>query len=144
MSDQRDNRPAAGAEFIRFGILLLVLFFTVIIVAMLRPVIFQQIVPAVLGWGDATTTPLPIETVPAGTTPTAIPQPATNTPEPPLVIEPTLESSPTPQIHTVQQGENLTTIANSYGVSVEAIVVANNLASPDQIQPGDQLIIPTQ
>lgn len=144
MSDQRDNRPAAGPEFIRFGILLLVLFFTIIIVAMLRPVIFQQIVPAVLGWGNATTTPLPIETVPAGSTPTAIPQPATNTPEPPLVTEPTLEPSPTPQIHTVQQGENLTTIANRYGVSVEAIIIANNLTSPDQIQPGDQLMIPTQ
>lgn len=143
MSDQRDSRPAAGPEVIRVGILLLILFFTVVIVALLRPVIFQHIVPAVLGWGNVTTTPLPIETVPAGQTPTAIPQAPTNTPEPPLVSEPTPQASPTPQIHTVQPGENLTTIANRYGVSIEAIILANNLTSPDQIQSGDQLIIPT-
>ena len=45
-------------------------------------------------------------------------------------------------IHIVRAGESLLVIARLYGVSAADIVAADQLANPDQIQPGQQLIIP--
>jgi LysM repeat protein len=45
--------------------------------------------------------------------------------------------------HTVQTGETLSTIAQRYGVTVNAIVTANNLSNPDRLNVGQQLVIPT-
>jgi LysM repeat protein len=45
-------------------------------------------------------------------------------------------------IHTVVRGEYLATIARRYGVSVTAIIQANNLANPNLIFAGQRLIIP--
>jgi len=45
-------------------------------------------------------------------------------------------------VHVVQRGENLTTIARHYGVSISAIVAANSLANPSRIFGGQQLTIP--
>ena len=45
-------------------------------------------------------------------------------------------------IHTVQPGEGIYAIARQYGVTAQAIIDANNLANPNLIHPGDQLIIP--
>lgn len=45
-------------------------------------------------------------------------------------------------IYVVQSGDSLRAIAAQYGVSIGAIVRANNLANPDVIYPGQQLIIP--
>lgn len=65
-------------------------------------------------------------------------QAQTETPTP----APTEEGLLIPQIHTVQDGENLTIIAEQYGVTVEEILLVNNL-SPDAIlQVGQQLTIP--
>ncbi len=63
---------------------------------------------------------------------------------------PTAETAPTPdpaapfipQIHTVQDGENMTYIATTYGVTVEEILAINNLANGDLLQVGQELIIP--
>lgn len=50
---------------------------------------------------------------------------------------------PTPTtIHIVQPGETLASIAKRYGVTVEAIVEVNDLADPDVIEAGQELIIP--
>lgn len=46
------------------------------------------------------------------------------------------------QVHTVQRGETLFSIAQSYGVTVQQIVDANNLQNPNVLSPGQQLIIP--
>ena len=45
-------------------------------------------------------------------------------------------------VHVVQRGENLTTIARRYGVTVGAIVGANSIANPSRILGGQQLTIP--
>lgn len=83
--------------------------------------------------GEQPTVPPPTEgTVDPGAVPTATPAPDSPTPVPP-------GENP---IHTVQAGEYLGTIAAQYGVTVEAIVQANNLANPDSLKIGDQLIIP--
>jgi LysM repeat protein len=44
--------------------------------------------------------------------------------------------------HVVRPGENLSQIARLYGVSVSAIVQANNLWNPNVIYPGQCLLIP--
>lgn len=56
--------------------------------------------------------------------------------------------SPTPvpetpvRTHTVQAGETLYSIAIQYGVTVQAIMQANNLTNPDLIRTGQTLTIP--
>lgn len=45
-------------------------------------------------------------------------------------------------VHTVQRGENLYRIALHYGVSMDAIIQANNLTDPGHIFAGQQLVIP--
>jgi LysM repeat protein len=47
-----------------------------------------------------------------------------------------------PVYHVVKPGENLTQIARYYGVTVQAIVNANNLWNPNYIYPGQYLLIP--
>ena len=47
------------------------------------------------------------------------------------------------KIYTVQKGDNLTKIATRYGVTVNAIVVANNIVNPNLIYQGQKLVIPT-
>jgi LysM repeat protein len=49
--------------------------------------------------------------------------------------------SPTPVIYTVKSGDNLYTIAQTFGVTVEAIMAANNLTSTN-LSVGQMLIIP--
>lgn len=46
------------------------------------------------------------------------------------------------QTHVVQPGETLFHIALSYGVTVEAMIAANNLSDPSHITVGQVLIIP--
>jgi len=46
-------------------------------------------------------------------------------------------------IHIVKSGENLTGIARQYGVTVNAIVQANNITNPNVIHIGQRLVIPS-
>ena len=46
------------------------------------------------------------------------------------------------QEYVVQPGDSLGAIATQFGVTVEAIVAANDITNPDLIQPGDTLTIP--
>ena len=63
--------------------------------------------------------PVPITPTPGGPTPT-----------------------PRPPVHIVAEGENLSVIANLYGISVEDIVKANSLINPELIRIGQELVIP--
>ncbi len=54
-------------------------------------------------------------------------------------------TSPTPLgplLYTVQEGDTLGAIAQTYGVSVEDLIAANGLTDPDVLQVGQTLIIP--
>lgn len=55
---------------------------------------------------------------------------------------PTPGGSLIPLVHVVQEGENLTIIANTYQVTVEELLAINNLANADTLALGQQLIIP--
>lgn len=80
--------------------------------------------------------------------------PGTGSPQPtqPAQPQPTqLPTSPPPQpttpatgeiTHVVQAGETTASIARRYDVTINAIVVANNLANPNFIYVGQQLRIP--
>ena len=46
------------------------------------------------------------------------------------------------QIHVVQRGETLSSIARRYGVTMAAMQQANNLANPDKIIVGQELVVP--
>lgn len=46
------------------------------------------------------------------------------------------------QIHIVRQGETLTSIANLYRVSVDALIAANHLTDADMLYVGERLTIP--
>lgn len=90
-----------------------------------------------------TPTPAPTPTivlavVNATDEPTATPAPYT--PEP--TATPTV--TPTPVFHTIQAGESLLTIANTYNVSVSALQEANGILDPRSLQIGQQLIVPRE
>lgn len=46
------------------------------------------------------------------------------------------------RIHVVKSGQNLTTIARGYGLTVAAIAHANNISNPSRIYAGQRLTIP--
>lgn len=48
------------------------------------------------------------------------------------------------QIHVVVSGETLGAIANRYGTTISAIVELNDLANPNALSIGDELLIPAQ
>lgn len=56
--------------------------------------------------------------------------------------EPTETSESSTQLHTVRSGENLTRIAERYGVSMTDILDANPGLSPNRLQAGETLHIP--
>jgi LysM repeat protein len=58
-----------------------------------------------------------------------------------IPAEGTEPSTPT-ETHVVQPGENLFRIALKYGVTVEAIAVANGISNVNLIYPGQELVIP--
>lgn len=95
---------------------------------------------------DTTATAIPTDT-PAPTS-TATPEP-TDTPEPSATLEPTDTPEPTPtatpepQTYTVQGGDTLLSIAQSFGVTVDAILQANpEISDPELIRPGQEIVIP--
>jgi len=61
---------------------------------------------------------------------------------PPTAPALTPTPSPIPARYTVQSGDTLFDIALRYGVTIESIVAANQIAIPELIHPGDDLIIP--
>jgi LysM repeat protein len=156
-----ESDDGTRGELFKFGILAIVLLFTVLIVALLRPLIFNRIVPAVLGEGQLVAplvTGSEAETIkPEATEESIEAGEETNEGDVGAVEEtPTdnSETAPEPekpedfptavpaQNHTVQAGETLTAIAQRYGVTVQAIVSANNIANPDRVAVGTVLIIP--
>jgi LysM repeat protein len=88
--------------------------------------------PSPTGTGEQTDETIPATEIPP--TPTTPPQP-TNTPTPP----------PEPTFYVVQSGDTLIGIAEQFGVTLEALVIANGYTSADELPliVGSQLQIPT-
>lgn len=134
----RDASQERG-EVIKFATLALVLAMTVLVIAAARPLIFDGIVPAVLGWSASSAESAP-PTVAPTTTPTAAVE--SISPTVPAATATPIPPTATPSIHIVQAGENLTKIAQRYEISVEAIMETNQMTNPHRIFPGQRLVIP--
>jgi LysM repeat protein len=59
-----------------------------------------------------------------------------------IPLETTTTLSANPEYYTIQQGDTLSAIASSFGVTVADIVAANGLPNADAIQAGQKLAIP--
>ncbi len=88
--------------------------------------------PTPTAWPTTTPTPRPTATLVPGAFFTPIP--------PTPTLTPTL--TPTPVVHIVEQGDTLLGIALEYGVTVDALVQANNLDISQYLRIGQALIIP--
>lgn len=80
--------------------------------------------------------------------PTLTPSPPSVSPVPGMSGDllgpsPTPTLTPTPIIYVVREGDTLSGIAATYGVSVEALQRINNIPNPLFLRPGQTLIIPT-
>ena len=78
--------------------------------------------------------PTPLE---AESLPVATPLPALTTEAVPPTEEPAQD-----QIHVIQAGETLFQIASLYGVTIDLIVAANEIPDVNQLEVGQELLIP--
>ncbi|MGI6207388.1 MAG: LysM peptidoglycan-binding domain-containing protein [Anaerolineae bacterium] len=64
---------------------------------------------------------------------------------PTIAAPPTEPPTPTPEptVYVVVQGDTLSRIARSFGVTVEALAELNNIEDPNRISVGQVLVIPT-
>ncbi len=163
-------------ELIKFTLLAVILLGTALVIGLLRPYIFDKVIPAVLGEDQ----PAAAITAPDEDSETLKPEVEEETgdtaddaengeAEPELVADPDADSDvdaedgneedeavneepenpedfptavPPSKTHTVQPGENLTAIARQYGVTVQALVAANQISNPDRVTAGTVLTIP--
>jgi LysM repeat protein len=87
----------------------------------------------------ATATPTPTVCPPTATPPGPTP---TRTPCPTVCPTSTPPPGQCTVFYTVRWGDTLYSIARRYGVTVQAIVAANNITNPNLIRVGQQLCIP--
>lgn len=95
------------------------------------------------GVGLASPTPrrTPLVSLAPGQTPDTTPEPTIQprrTPTPAPVITP----EPSPFVHVVARLETLRYIAGLYCTTVDAILEVNDIANPNRIQVGQELLIP--
>ena len=133
----RDRRSASGSEFF-VGLLVVALLVFLLWYFLLRPrapavgTINPTAAPTLVATQEDTLQKA-LEKVVRTPTPTATP---TFTPRPTTVA--------TPSTYVVQEGDVLVEIASRFGVTVEEIVQANDLADPDVLAVGQELVIPKQ
>jgi lysozyme len=107
------------------------------------PVAGETVVSAVTSTPGAVASPtlVPIGGTPAAEEPAATVVPASPTTQPPASQAPTAVPEQGAVYHTVQQGETLSSIAQRYGTTWQAIANANGIVNPNQIYVGQKLKI---
>lgn len=96
------------------------------------------VLTVLLVWGGASE---PETLIPTPIASTPLPTPNAVASSPPTAL-PTETPTPAPLVYTVKAGDTLSGIAQTYGVSVQEIIEANNLANPDMLNIGQELTIP--
>jgi LysM repeat protein len=88
--------------------------------------------PALLGLGG--------DDPPGGSTA----QPSASLASPSASLAPTQPPEPSAQVYLIKEGDTLSTVASSFGLTLEELLAANPdfAENPDQIQIGDEIIIP--
>lgn len=89
----------------------------------------------------------PSPTTPAKPTAAAAPSPTvapTAVPTPPATVAaaPSPTATPSYTVYVVQPGDTLNKIAEKFGVPLDAIIKANNLSNPDNLDIGQEIKIP--
>ncbi len=114
----------------------------IVVLLLINYLIFSRLMLMVSGGRQPT--PTPTRTAKPTFTPFNVVVATPTTPaEPTPTTEATPAISPTPSTHVVQQGETLSEIARTHGVTVDAIVQANDLGDADAIiREGQVLVIP--
>ncbi len=93
------------------------------------------------GVASPSASPSPTATPVPTPTPAPVPTPAP-APTPAPTPTPTATPAPSPIVHVVARGETLSSIAELYGVTVQAIEDANEIDNPSLIIVGQKLVIP--
>ncbi len=72
--------------------------------------------------------------------------PLESAPTPAALLLPALNPLPTPTLpftlHTIHEGETLISIAAKYGITTEALLIANDIRDPTALEAGQPLLIP--
>ena len=163
-----ENNNVGDRQWLKFGILAGILLIVVLVIALLRPLIFGDIVPAVMG-GDGTveeTTAVDetiVEDVPETDAPLVpvddttetdstveteapVDESVTETPVEEVVVDESVddggETAVSTITYTVKPGDTIYSIAREHNVSPAAIVAANDLTDPNNILIGTELLIP--
>lgn len=162
MNDVPRHEHAPKGEWTKFIVLALILLGTIVVIALLRPLIFGRIVPAVLGENIQQPTTTPIDSSEDSTPPEETTEDTEETIDEEESNQSTEnEESETPddteseeaiaeeeaeetKIHIVSTGQTILQISRLYGVTVDQIVSANNLANPNVVRVGQELIIPNE
>ena len=99
-------------------------------------------VPTPVGSGQPDASAGGSPSVPGGSGPPApsATAPATDPPTP--TPKPTPRPTPKPRVYVVKSGDTLFAIAERFGVTVNAIIEANDIADPNAIYTGQRLTIP--
>ena len=158
MSEEPEiTEPAPSREWMKFIVLAVILVGVIIVMALARPLIFNRVVPAVMGEGQLTAPMSVEEPVEKGeeaypveaSQPTAVPEIKETPAEEPYPVkeEETVAEEEMPTAvstisHTVQKGDTMLNIARRYDVTVDAIIAANNISNPNHIEVGTTLLIP--
>lgn len=165
-----ESTVSSRSEWIKFGSLAAILLGAVLVVALLRPTIFDRIVPAVMGvhtlqpeGPGAAENAYPIMIPLVTDKPIESEAPADEAAEPSATVVPEEvpilevemvdegmdeDEKPVPETtvsaidHIVQPNENLTTIANQYNITIQAILDVNDIPNPNRIDAGTVLRIP--
>ena len=110
------------------------------------PVTENDLFPASTPQSESSASPSPLPTETPGATAIASPVPTQvpPTPAPPATPTPAPTASATGGVrrYVVQPGDTLNSIAAQFGSSVRAIIDVNNIADPESIRVGLELIIP--
>jgi LysM repeat protein len=92
-------------------------------------------------WGCASETPELPPTAAPSLTPYSTPTVEATRPESPPST-PTIAPPQAPETYNVQEGDTLGAIALAYDVSIEDLILANDLANPNVLYVGQELTIP--
>ena len=137
----------AGRRLARIALILLALIGTVLVGLLIGAGLAAQLVsrdgttpaPSALA-GDASPPTAVVSATPTMPSPSPTPSAAASaSPEPSATPDP---SPSGPVIHVVEVGQNLTMIAQRYGVTVAALKKANSITDPNLIFVGQKLVIP--
>lgn len=132
----RANRTSVGRRPTRRDLLALILGTAALVVVDRRGAYAQESAPL-----EATETD---SAAAGGQTPPPADAPAADAP--PADAPPSIEAAPVPPIapttYAVQAGDTLYSIARKHGVSVDAVLWANNLSDANVIKQGQKLVIP--